>query len=557
MMPMMTFVKHKTAWTLAAILLIASVLRLYQLDRVPASPYWEETALGYDAYSIAKTGKDHHGNSYPIIAFPSFGDYKPSGYFYAIVPFIKIFGLNIWSVRLPSAIAGIVSVALVFLIAKELFGEKVALVAASMFAIQPWALQFSRAGWEVNLALTMILAGTFFLLRSRQKPFMITASVLFFGLSMYTYHAARLFSPLIGAVGGLWIIWDWFLGSKRHKVDHYRNRKVLSLTIASILLLVFLGPLLSNLRNKEVSSRFSDTSIFSNPQPVLDSNAAIAMHDGSRWAKILYHRYWYYANLILRQWVSHFSPSFLFVGGDRNLRHWNGLVGELYWADAPFILISLLLLVFSLRKERNLSCKLGVIVLWVMLAAIAPALVTPAPHALRFLFAAPAFALLSAHGVVWVFDHAKGLNGKKSFVVGLIFVYVFVVSRYLSFYYLVYPVISASDWQYGYQEMFSKVGYLKKADETVYISRKYGRPSMYYLFYSSYDPHRLQLAEPNLPKDQLELLRVDDVHFIDALSDSQRGIFALPANTILTGGKILTNVTDLSNNIVWTIWRRD
>src|SRR5215207_2988516 len=100
--------KIRSSWfnfSIIAILLVAFFLRLYQVTQL--SPYWEEVALGYDAYSILKTGKDHHGNSWPLVAFESFGDWKPSLYFYAIVPFIQLFGLNTFSVRLPSILSGV------------------------------------------------------------------------------------------------------------------------------------------------------------------------------------------------------------------------------------------------------------------------------------------------------------------------------------------------------------------------------------------------------------------------------------------------------------------
>ena len=81
-------------------------LRFYKLDSL-ISPYWEEVAIGYDAYSVAKTSKDHHGNFLPIVAFESFGDFKPGLYFYLVVPIIKLISLNVLAVRLPAAIAGL------------------------------------------------------------------------------------------------------------------------------------------------------------------------------------------------------------------------------------------------------------------------------------------------------------------------------------------------------------------------------------------------------------------------------------------------------------------
>ena len=44
----------------------------------------DEAAFGYNAYSLVETGKDEHGNAWPI-HFQSFNDYKPGFYFYLVL----------------------------------------------------------------------------------------------------------------------------------------------------------------------------------------------------------------------------------------------------------------------------------------------------------------------------------------------------------------------------------------------------------------------------------------------------------------------------------------
>ena len=44
-------------WILIAILIVASVLRLWGLNKVPVSLFGDEVDVGYQAYSILKTGK--------------------------------------------------------------------------------------------------------------------------------------------------------------------------------------------------------------------------------------------------------------------------------------------------------------------------------------------------------------------------------------------------------------------------------------------------------------------------------------------------------------------
>src|SRR5882672_5344130 len=92
-MKLSSSLKSKTVLSLLFILLLAAVLRLWQLGSVPPSPDWDEAALGYNAYSIMQTGKDEYGKFMPIV-LQSFDDYKPALYMYFIMPFIPIFDVS-------------------------------------------------------------------------------------------------------------------------------------------------------------------------------------------------------------------------------------------------------------------------------------------------------------------------------------------------------------------------------------------------------------------------------------------------------------------------------
>ena len=109
-------------WILIGILVLATFLRLWNLSNVPPHLTPDEAALGYNAYSILKTGRDEYGQLFPII-FKSFGDYKPGLYIYLTVPSVAIFGLNEFAVRFPGALAGIMAVWLIYLIVRLLFTE--------------------------------------------------------------------------------------------------------------------------------------------------------------------------------------------------------------------------------------------------------------------------------------------------------------------------------------------------------------------------------------------------------------------------------------------------
>jgi 4-amino-4-deoxy-L-arabinose transferase-like glycosyltransferase len=96
------------------------ILRFWQLGRIPDSLNWDEASWGYNAYTIAETGKDEYGVSFPL-SFKAFGDFKQPVYIYLDAIAIKIFGLNAFAVRFPSALFGSLAIIFVFLLVYELF----------------------------------------------------------------------------------------------------------------------------------------------------------------------------------------------------------------------------------------------------------------------------------------------------------------------------------------------------------------------------------------------------------------------------------------------------
>src|SRR5277367_3686466 len=107
----------RTKILLTIILLVAAVLRFVALDKVPVSPYWDEVAIGYNAYSIVHTGRDEYGRWFPLL-FQSYNDYKMPGQIYLSVIPIALFGLNVFSTRFISAFLGILSVFVFYLLVK-------------------------------------------------------------------------------------------------------------------------------------------------------------------------------------------------------------------------------------------------------------------------------------------------------------------------------------------------------------------------------------------------------------------------------------------------------
>src|SRR3989344_6598642 len=110
---------HKKNRVLLIVILLAAFLRFYQLGVNPPSLDWDEASLGYNAYSLLKTGRDEFGRSWPV-SIRSFEDYKPAMYTYLTIVPVAIFGLNEFAVRLPSAVFGTLTIFVVYFLIYEL-----------------------------------------------------------------------------------------------------------------------------------------------------------------------------------------------------------------------------------------------------------------------------------------------------------------------------------------------------------------------------------------------------------------------------------------------------
>ena len=515
---------NKTTIQIIAVVLLAVVLRFYQLGVNPPSPYWDEAALGYDAYSILKTGKDFHGNFMPLVAFESFGDYKPSLYFYAAVPSIAVFGLNTFAVRFPSAFFGSLTVLLVFLLLKSMLPKKlsaVALLAALFLSISPWHILVSRVGFETNLGLFLLVLGAWLW----RKQFLIPA-VIALVAAMYAYHANRVLVPLLGIAWGL-MSWQWL-------------KSWVKLSVAAVILAVILAlPIINKLNTPEIRKRFEETSAFSDLAPIIKSNLLITEDGGGLITRLIHHRFWQYLGLAASNYADHFSAQFLFLSGDANPRHSIQTSGQLYLIFLPLIILGGWHLFRTSRPAFNW------LLMWLVLSPVPAALTKATPHALRSLPLVLPLVILAAAGFVYLMDKKRLI----ALVVTLILLFEF--GRFWYSYQYQYPLIYSSQWQYGYQELMTFINDHEGDYDRIYVTRELGRPSIYYWFYSKTDPSLVQAANSNVPKDQGEYLAFDKLIFGQPPFQPEPKSLVVSPLPLNNYGNLVLTVNDLSNQPVF------
>jgi len=178
------------------LLVLGFSVRLIGIANLPSGLNQDEASIGYEAYSIMKTGLDRNGNSYPV-HLESWGSGQNALYAYLTIPFIHFLGLNGFSVRIVNAILSCISLLLFFLLFKMLFDKKKALAALALFAVFPWSIMSARWGLESNILPAFFLTAVFFLCKgytSNQRYYLL--SFLFFALSLYSYGITYLVLPL-------------------------------------------------------------------------------------------------------------------------------------------------------------------------------------------------------------------------------------------------------------------------------------------------------------------------------------------------------------------------
>lgn len=466
-------------YLLIFILILAFGLRFIKLDTYPAFNA-DEAALGYNAYSLLLTGKDEHGNKWPI-HFQSFNDYKPGGYVYMIMPFVKLFGLNEWSVRVPNALLAVLSVYVLYLLTEILFKDKrISLLSALFLAISPWHIHFSRGGWEVNTATFFILLAVYGFLKyiSVKKSKYIVISLLSFAVSIYTYHAARLISPLLG-LGLLLIYWK--------EINLFENLK--KYILFGFTFLVLLSPLIIDFTSGAVGSRVVGVGLFADPGPLSRIEELRSQHTDFRSlpAKFMHNKVINYGLAFLDNWGEHYHGLFLFLSGDDIQRNKVPETGQMYLYDLILIVIGL----FAVIKSNSLNRKsVLLLVFWLFIAPFAAALTFQSPHALRSENMVIPLVVLSAIGMATLIDICK--QKKLSYLVfifGLLIVWSFL--RYQHMYWVHMAKEYKFSSQYGLKEL---VNYVENnfTEKTVVVTDRYDQPYILFLFYTKYDPSTFQ-----------------------------------------------------------------
>lgn len=481
---------------ISVIFIIAFLLRFFLVTSNPPSINWDEASLGYNAYSILKTGKDEWGRVLPA-TFEAFGDYKLPGYIYTLVPFISIFGLSEFSVRLPSILFGALSIIFLYLIVHELTqNKKWVLLSAGLLTISPWHFFLSRIALEANLSLSFFLIGFYLLVKGLQKNAFLIPSSLILGLSIFTYNSARIFIPLFLLV---FFIFMW----KKIKLNAYIF--ISALIFGLFLIFGFYLALFQDSSARYFWVRILDEGAINFLEQSRNNSTFYPIITNLIYNKVTYSIFNFVSN-----YLKHLSVQFLAISGGSNYQFSLQGMGLIYLVELPFLLYGF----YKLLKQ-----KVGWIFLsWFLIAPIPAALTREAPHALRSIFMLGSIQAISAFGLIQFFAllHIKLIRNFTFALIG--FLIAMNAAYYFKNYTYDYPVKYSEAWQHGYKQAVEYI--LNNSDQypAIYFTKKYGEPHIFYLFFSKYDPRKYQ-ENPSLVRYERSnwrwVDRLDKIYFIN------------------------------------------
>lgn len=475
--------------SVAIILVIASFFRLYRLGEIPRGLNRDEASLGYTAYSLLTTGMDEHGVAHPI-NIQSFGDWKLPLYVYTTIPVIQIFGLSAWSVRLPSALAGIVIVILSMMLTRLLIETQhssrlkfwLPILVGLLMAVNPWAIHVSRIAYEANLTYAYVLLGFVTLLMGFQRHlskelflqrrlvWMFSAAALCFGLSVFGYHAFQLFTPLMGVV--ILILW------RQQLLQLWTTHKGVFVLSAAIIGVLFSALLFAKTGsangvkfggiNAFEQSRYADA-LFTQRQIVGELHPLLA--------KLYVNRITISAATLVHHTLSLWNPTYLFLESGSHGSHSLVDVASFYPIESMFIAIGFW---WFFRERKRWQ---GFILVWIVVASIAPIITIEPTHPIRFLPALFPLVVLSAYGVYRLAQLLATTFPLRVLQIVMIGVMGYSVFQFVVYYFVIFPIRDVDRWPWQMEPIVDEV---QKIDATspVFMQGESSSPYIYFLFHA-------------------------------------------------------------------------
>ncbi len=511
---------RKKQTLLILIIFLAAAFRLFRIDKVPSGLIPEEASTAWNAYTLSETGRDEWGNFLPVV-FTETGGFKLALNSYLTAPAVKIFGLNEFSARFPTALSGVLAVILTYFLTFELLRRiDVALAASFLLAISPWHVSMSRYGVDVNWGIPIFLSGLWFFIKAQRNLKVLLLSGVFFALTYYTYFNYVVFTFIF-------IVLLILL----HRKLFISKSAVVMLFIFIMIQGIFLLPYVSQ---KNLTIRFSQaTSVeevgFENK--INEHRQACGVYYPQVLCQLLYNKPLEKFTQITRNLINHFSTAnFFLYGSQLGLSGMPQNWGFFYLFEFPLIIFGLVLLI-----RRKIFPP--VFLAWGILYGIPSSLAGEA-HIWRMMTLLPLPQIIGAFGLIELGRYLRN----NLFKIGMISVICFSLLKFTADYFAYFPYAQGSYSYFGFRDLYSYLAKVEKDYDQVVIApvgMGFNQLYIYYLFYNKHDARSYQNAE-NIDRvvgeqNWVWVNRIGKWYFV---SEPKKVTYPLSTNTLLVTDNI-------------------
>ncbi|NSW53180.1 MAG: glycosyltransferase family 39 protein [Anaerolineae bacterium] len=439
-------VNWRTVAIFVSLFLLAFLVRVIRIHHLPALLNGDESGSALDAVKFLQ-GEWNNIFTSGWFSFPAMHPFIQAIY-------IRLIGANAAGVRMSSVVIGALTIPVLYLVAREMFDEIVALAAAILLSVLPIHNHMSRIGLNNIWDPFFFLAAIGFLWRGwkRESRFSYFIAGLALGFSQYFYATSRALIPLILLVIGVLFLVD------RGKTRSQAYWLIFMLVLGAVVMM----PLyyFYTKHPMDFQAPFVRVSVFDRDW------MPVQLQNGRTVLSVV----WYQVATAVKGIIS-FPVHGYYEAGTPIL-----LMPAAFLFELGFILMAVQLVIRKFRDERVL-----LIFGWMVTIVLGVVLSVDTPASQRYTAVLPALSLVAAYGLVEGVNLVKLIINRRSmnlrWVVSLVVLLIF--TRESWFYLETFP---HRDTLGGVNTLIANdfAAYLNATDEPFREVIFYGYPNMGY-----------------------------------------------------------------------------
>ncbi|PWU22937.1 hypothetical protein C5B42_04705 [Candidatus Cerribacteria bacterium 'Amazon FNV 2010 28 9'] len=485
-----------TALLLGFILLVAALLRFYQLGAVPSGLQKDEVSFLVNTMALKATGRDEDNRAHPLY-LQSIIDPKPALISYLQIPSIALFGENTFAARFPVVMAGLLSLVTVFFFIKEVLDELYAFIVTGILAISPWHIVASRATYEVIFSFLFSVLTLHLFIRivrsSHRSWWEVACGICAFILAVYLYHSTKIFLPSS-------LVLSYFI--YRPQKEKFPSKKTIGFLLVSFCAVLFFTFFV-----KDATKRFASVGLFADPSPMIIANEQGT--DATGKLPLLYMRAYYnkvvvYGKAFLENYLSYFDPRLYFFQIAQPVRYQIPLQGVLYIVELFLFFIGLIVALTRPKLRQKFLLFWGIF----LIAPIPAALTTiEVPSMIRSFPIILSFAVCIATGLIWIVQ-LRPVWLKRLGLVVVSVGYAYCIVFFLGQFFVQQPSYQSWYRNVADEHMAALVKKYQSSYSSILVTTYYAEPYLYLVRSHAISVQQLQASYPARMQKQFSLANI-------------------------------------------------